>query len=386
MATSTEELSITKRKLILHDSLAFLTLTAITAALFAITLFLFHSFEAHRAELAIRWASRGRTAFQAGKPEQAIAAYRTALAYSPDERSYELMLAQALASGGRTEEAYTYFLGLWESRPGDGFINLQLARLVAKKRDTQGAINYYRASIYGTWEGDGVERRRAVRLELAQYLITQHDPSAARAELLIAGGNAPDTPQIALTLAQLLDQAGAPQDALTYYQRALAHDPKNLAALSAAGQLAYSMSDYQTARRFLERAVHEQPLDERNTALLARTQLLLQFSTAESIPIPERVRRILAERPFAKKRLAACNASPLAEPDQLLPLINRWTGLDGTSTRAALLQDPEKQTAAIQLIYDTELKTSQHCEAPTGGDALLLILARASRHEEVSHP
>ena len=62
-------------------------------------------------------------------------------------------------------------MNLWVTQPGDGFINLELARLSAKKKDPQNAIKYYRASIYGTWEGDGVVRRREVRLELARYLI-----------------------------------------------------------------------------------------------------------------------------------------------------------------------------------------------------------------------
>ena len=146
--------------------------------------------------IARSWPNAGRlvdrAAIASGHPDQAIVALRTALSYAPGERSYELLLAQALGDAGHTEEAYNYFLGLWETQPGDGFINLRLARLAAKKNDMQAAINYYRAAIYGTWEGDGIVRRREVRLELSRYLIAHHDLSSARTELLIAGGNAPD--------------------------------------------------------------------------------------------------------------------------------------------------------------------------------------------------
>jgi hypothetical protein len=65
---------------------------------------------------------------------------------------HELLLAQALGDAGHTEESYNYFLGLWETQPGSGFINLRLARLAAKKNDMQAAINYYRAAIYGIFE------------------------------------------------------------------------------------------------------------------------------------------------------------------------------------------------------------------------------------------
>jgi tetratricopeptide (TPR) repeat protein len=384
MAPDTEETTMTKRRLILRDSVTFLSLIAITVVLFAVTLFLFRSFEMHRAELAKRWSDRGLVAFQANRPEEAIAAYRTALSYAPDERSYELMLAEALGQAGRTEESYNYFTGLWETRPGDGFINLQLARLAAKKRDVQGAINFYRASIYGNWEGDGVERRREVRLELARYLIAQHQSAAARAELLIAGGNAPDLPELDITLANLLEQADASSDALAFYQKALLRDPKNQAALNHAGRLAYTMGEYTVARGLLERAVREQPQEEQNALLLAQTERILQLVPAETLPARERVDRILTARAIAKKRLNDC--LPSVDPQNTLRLLaGQWTGEDGTTNRPTLLRDDDKRTAALQLIYDTEIETNQQCTAATGDDALLLLLAQSSPLEGAGH-
>jgi hypothetical protein len=60
----------------LRDAVTFLGLTLVTAVLFAVTLFLFRSFAAHRAELAQRWSERGRIAISQGKPDQAIVALR----------------------------------------------------------------------------------------------------------------------------------------------------------------------------------------------------------------------------------------------------------------------------------------------------------------------
>jgi Flp pilus assembly protein TadD len=385
MATHTKEIATAKRRLILRDSLTFLSLIAITILLFAVTLLLFRSFQAHREELSKRWADRGLAAFRANRPEQAIISYRTALSYAPDERSYELLLAEALGQAGRTEESYNYFTSLWEARPGDGFINLQLARLAAKKRDVQGAVNFYRASIYGTWEGDGVERRREVRLELARYLIAEHQPGTARAELLIAGGNAPNIPELDITLAGLLEQTGASTEALAFDQKALLVRPRDPAALTNAGRLAYAMGDYAAARMLLERALHEQPQDDQVATLLAHAERILQLIPSDTLPERERVDRILAARAIAKKRLADCAASITAPQNPLRPLLDRWTSEDGTS-RSALLHDSDKQKAVLQLTYDTEIETSQRCAAPQGDDALLLLLARASTLEGASHP
>ena len=133
MTLETDTESSVKRRLILRDALTFLSLTLITAVLFAITLFLFRSFASHREELAQRWSARGQEAMSSGHPDQAIVALRTALSYAPGERSYELLLAQALGDAGHTEESYNYFLGLWETQPGDGFTNLRLARLAVRR-------------------------------------------------------------------------------------------------------------------------------------------------------------------------------------------------------------------------------------------------------------
>jgi tetratricopeptide (TPR) repeat protein len=392
MTLETENDWSAKRKLILRDALTFLSLTLITAVLFAVTLFLFHTFATHRQELAQRWAARGQAAIASGRPDQAIVALRGALSYAPGERSYELLLAQALGDAGHTEEAYNYFLGLWEAQPGDGFINLRLARLSAKKNDMQAAINYYRAAIYGTWEGDGIVRRREVRLELSRYLIARHDSSSARTELLIAGGNAPDDVGLALALAQRLEQASAPYDALNYYQKVLAREPNNQQALEAAGRLEFGFGDFEEAHRLLERAKHERDATASNQAwspsmqaMLDTSKQVLSLAPSKKLPATERATRILRARELAKRRFDSCNAQVSAASgisSTLQTLGARWLSKEATVNRAALLKDMGEQDAVMKLVYDTETQTSQICGAPTGDDALLLMLAKSSKAVE----
>ena len=382
-----------KRRLILRDSLTFLSLALITSVLFAVTLFLFRSFASHRQELAQRWSTRGQEEITSGHPDQAIVALRTALSYTPGERSYELLLAQALGDAGHTEESYNYFLGLWDAQPGDGFINLRLARLAAKKNDMQAAINYYRGSIYGTWEGDGAIRRRDVRLELSRYLIAHHDLSSARTELLVAGGDAPDDLRLALTIAQLLEQASAPYDALNYYQKVLAREPDNQPALEAAGRLEYTSGHFEEAYRLLGRAAHERvaaasgqatlPLDLQ--AMLGNAERILALAPSKKLSPNERVTRILKARDLAKKRLESCNAQVATAggpPSPLQALVAQWTSKEGTVGRDALLNDTSQQDAVMKLVYDTEVQANQICGAPTGDDAVLLLLAKSPKAAE----
>jgi Tfp pilus assembly protein PilF len=388
MAIETDQHAIATRRLILRDSLALLSLTLLTLALFAITLFLFRSFTAHRASLAQSSADRGTRELAAGKPADAVLDLRAALDYAPGTRAYELLLAQALGEAGQIEESYNYFLGLSETESGNGFINLELARLAGRRNDPVAAVNFYGAAINGTWQGDGVARRAEVRLELAKYLIDMHRPAEARMDLLIVAGNAPDDYDRDMAIANLFEQAADPTDAATYYQKAAALRPDDPAALEAAGRFAYQSGDYETAHRLLahaheERDANRLPEDASDDIMMDNAARILELLPSPTAAPRENVDHILAARALARSRLDACSAQltasalPPAPPSALADLAIRWAGPDGTTGTDALLADPSRQQAAMQLIDDTEIQTAQFCGAPAGDDALLLTLAHS---------
>ena len=386
MGAQVDELSIAKRRVLLRDSLGILSLIAITCVLFVFTLLLFRSFTSHRAELAQRWSDRGRRALRADRPDEAVADLRTALTYAPDTRDYELLLAEALARAGHLNEAYNYFLGLWQSRPGDGVINLYLARLSAGQNKSADAINYYRAAIYGTWSGDGVAKRATTRMELAQYLMDQHDLQAARTELLIIGGNTPDEFGRDMKLGDLLQQAGDPADAYKFYAKAIALQPDNVQALESAARLAYASGDYANANHLLLKAeialAHRHPpaqLAPADAELMHNAGRLLQLMPDPMRP-RERVGRILADRAIARQRFDTCSTQLGARPasGDWQALAQQWAAPDASVTASVLTRDPERQDRVLRLVYDTEIAAQKSCSESTSDDALLLKLASSS--------
>lgn len=388
MVTEKDEQAIARRRLILRDSLGFLTLVVGTLALFGITLALFRSFSAHREDLAKRWSQRGDAALKSGHPEQAVVALRTALGYAPDTRDYELLLAEALGQAGRTDESYSYFMTLWDRQPGDGLINLELARLAARRGDRNAAVEFYRASIYGTWQGDGVIRRATVRLELARYLVASADYPAARMELLIAGGNVPESPEFDQTLAGLLVQAHDPADAWSFYQKALAARPKDPGLLQNAGQLAYQNGDYAWAARLLSRAEtvraeQHLPPEPGEARMAAESSRIAEIAPLPSLSVRLRGERVLALRRTARKRLQSCvtsrgtgNAAALTA---LQPVEAAWSTPQTAADLVELRSDTDQQDAAMQLVYATEIAAAKVCPPATGDDAILLILANRAQ-------
>lgn len=401
MASLAPTVRTTKRGLLVRDSLVFFALCGVTAALFVITLFLFRSFENHRDDLGKRWAERGETALHQGHATEAVAALRTALSYH-DDLQHQLLLAQALAQAGRTEEARNYFLTLRETRPGDGFINLQLARLTREQGDAQEAIDYYRASIFGTWQGDGTVRRREVRLELAGYLAQRGNTQSARDELLIAAGNAPESVENDLLFADRLQAIGDVGDALTFYKKALAASPHRREALVGAGRSAYALHDYAQASKWLTAALAEHgghsAAEEQETreitTLAANARRVPELTLSRDLLATERAEHLLAAAHIAQARLQGCLAAK-ATPAPATPgasssvntpvdpalqgLKTRWAQAASQLNKRALQRDATLEDSTAQLINDTEQQTVAPCGAPTGDDALLLMLANSAR-------
>ncbi len=377
----------------MRDGAAFLILTAFTGVLFAVTLFLFRSFSAHRADLAEEAGDAGKAALSEHRPHDAIASLREALSYAPNQRDYQLLLAQALGEDGRIEEANNYFLNLRESQPGDGFINLQLARLARERKQKQQAVDFYRAAIFGDWKGEGDVHRRAVRLELADYLIDQKDMQEAQSELAIAASNARSNPDATLdvTFGDAFLRAGDNANALRLYQKAMTDSPRNPVAYEKAGHIAYRQGDFAHAADWLEQALRESGGNpgsaadpEGDTATLQKnSERLLALAPGSATTRVERVDRELHNRALAKQRLDACvkqSSNQKAVPSAALQSLNaRWAAAVKT-TRIALLSDRTTEADLNTLIGDTEILTAQICGSPKGDDGLLLLLAQRNVH------
>jgi tetratricopeptide (TPR) repeat protein len=429
---------IERRRLIFADSLALITLFATTALLAVLTNYLYQSYASHQVVLAKRWLERGQQAMRDGKPQVAIEALSSALAHAPGQRTIEIQLAEALASAGRLQEASVYFNGLLETQQGDGLINLQLARIAARQGNQSQAVEDYQRAIYGSWEGDGYVRRRSVRLELINYLISRQRLDQARNELLVASGNAPDDDiTLQLEIARTMEQAQDPSDALNLYKKILRHHASLREALEGAGRTAFQLGRYLQAKRYLARALEGPGVDQEPPATIEQSRdrlseatRLLQLYPSSRLGLRERSNRILNDRKLAMARLAECtrdkaaakdsavdsapapqsqpstkpSSNPLAslasrfsrhttppaqnQPaaappvDPLQALAERWQQLPAKISVTALEKDPELSQTQIQLIYDTEIITQEVCGAPAGDDALLLRIAQAPNQVE----
>jgi predicted Zn-dependent protease len=225
----------------------------ILIVLYAVASFSVKTYRAKERVLAQQWYVSGERELEQGHPESALEDFRTALSYAQDDAHIELQLANALAAAGHRGEARAYLLGLWEKEPGDGTVNLDLARLAAELGSVPEAVQYYHDAIYGLWENDPAEHRRRARLELAEFLLRVGEKAQAQAELIALSADLPSDPGLETKAGELLEKTGEHEHALGVFRQALRLRPNYAAALEGAGEASFEMGNYRDARRYLAR-------------------------------------------------------------------------------------------------------------------------------------
>lgn len=358
----------------------FAVLIALLVIGFTVTGFIVRGFDARREQLAERWFRRGERNLQSGAALQAIDEFETALAYSRDNDRYRLKLAQALMQANKWEEARAHLLNLWEQRPGDGEVNLLLARVFAQRNITTDAVRHYHAAIYGVWETNPVANRERARFELIDLLLSKGQQEAAQSELIALASEPPAGLNERLRLANLMLKANEPQRALDIFQQVRRRDRENFDAVLGAARAEFALLRFASALQLASEASNLKSDSTQAAQLVTETSALVQADPrARGISAAERVRRVFTAYGAANARLASCAAAKPGDPHlQELAAIQRT---DVSHLAPARLRDPDVRDQVVRWAYDVETASAKVCGVPSGSDASLLMLARAQEKE-----
>ena len=365
-----------------------LVLVLNAAAFFGLTHFYTRAFQLRRDQLAARWFDRGEHELESGKASSAVDDLRTALSYAPDDAGYRLRLAQALAQAGRTNEARAYFGALWEAQPGNGLLNLELARLAVRRNDVASAMRFFHGAIYGVWSDDPRDRRRQARLDLIHFLLDRHQTAEADAEIIGLAADSPDNAASHMESAALFEGAQDYERALSQYVAALNLNPVDPVALAGAGHAAFKLGRYRTAAGYLGDSLKKNPQDSQSRSEFDLAELVLDLDPYAPMSGPARRRRVIQNFQTAGARLESCaaaqhqdlNVTPPSTPLQVAH--SQWTQLKPRISDNHLRRDPDLVDTAMNLVFTIENQALSTCGAPTGADLALTLLASAGRYAE----
>jgi len=328
------------------------------------------------ARIAAIWYQEGERQLASGQIAQAIESFRKATTGALGNPTYTLALANALAAGNHDAEAEQTLLRLRESDPEDAEINLQLARLAARREEVEDAVHYYRNALYGRWnEASADQRKQLVRMELIRFLLGRQQRDLALSELLILEGDLPQSAAAHVEVARLFLQAGDVQHALKNYEQATELDKNDADAATEAGETAFRAGDYQQAERYLKAAVELKPEDQKIRQHLAVAEFVLSTDPLDPhLTNEERQERLLRGFDQGLRRLDRCLSQTSGQADpQLQSLKEQATALE-PKLRSKHPPDLELTRATFQLIYKIEQAALARCgEGEELDQALLLI-------------
>ena len=356
----------------------------VLAALFAITSASARIYHSQQRALAQECFLRGEAELRSGRAPEAIKDFSRALAYSRDNRNYRLRLAQALLAANRSEEARPYLLNLWRDEPGNGTVNLELARLAVRRSESNEAIRYFHNAIYGVWETNPENQRRQVRLDFCEYLLSRGERQAALAALIELAADLPKDAGFCAHVGTLFLKAKDYGQALDTFRQALNLDSRQVTALSGAGEASFRMANYRDARRYLERAVRLNPQETTAAQRLELTNLILSLDPLErGLSAQTRARRVVFAYQHALERMRNCaqkrgEALDEGQPPatDLQTAYARLMELGPKVSETALRRNPDLLTQAMDLVFEVEEFTARDCGYPGGVDLALLLIAR----------
>ncbi|MGE0406423.1 MAG: tetratricopeptide repeat protein [Candidatus Korobacteraceae bacterium] len=374
-------------------------LAMLAAAMFVFTHFVARSYEREQHRQAQLWFAQGQAALQGGEMQEAIHSLRSALAYSHDNFEYRLMLAQALVRDERLRQAESYLLGLWQQQPGNGMVNLELARIEARNGDYEQALRFYHGAVFGVFPERPERpelRRREIRLELAEYLLRVDATEQAQAELITLAADLPRDAALNVRVGDLFRQSGEHRRALGQYRLALDLESRNKEALLGAGEAAFALEQYADAARYLQRALAQEPKNTRATELMEVATLVRQMNPfLPRLSSQERARRVVAGFRQAQERVEQCasqrgekleaekrvegesqQAAASSPPSELRVENDRLAELRPRMSIAVVARTPDLMDSAMDAVARAEQTTSRLCGRGGGRDQALLLITQ----------
>jgi tetratricopeptide (TPR) repeat protein len=297
-----------------------------------------------------------------------------------------MRLAEALILAKRSEEARSHLMALWDRAPGDGRVNLELARIAAAAHQDHEAARHYEMAIHGSWESGADVARRQARQDLISFYLGRGALSQAEAQLIALAPDLPRDPVVQTDLGRTFLRTGSLRRALAAFKAALVRDPLSAPAAAGAGEASFRLGDYASARRYLRAAALQAPNDPDVERTLAITDLVLMMDPYRPrLRAPDRARRLGLAWRTAMARLEACAASqqivlqknPQAPAQPGAPPVwqayRQLAPLSSQLSADTLQRDPERLDRLMDSVLAAAAVTQDCGPREPADDALLLI-------------
>jgi len=229
-----------------------------------------------------------------------------------------------------------------------------VARLAARSGRYGQAANYYRTAIYGRWQRNPEENRRAARLELIELLEQYGGAAQVAGEYLTIWEEEPHTESLARQVGLGLMRAGAPREALSVLRTIDEPGLQDAEILATMGMAHFELNQYEEARQYLQRAAAAGRIGaEEREALDLVTRVLALDPSLRGLGAGERYRRSREVLARTVQYVGGC-ANPLTE-EMMGPPEPQPPGVRGLLDSAAERLDRSRRPSDVNAEIEANL-------------------------------
>lgn len=191
-----------------------------------------------------------------GQTEEAVLAFRNALAQTPADPKIRAALGLALVETNHYEEARSYLAGVAKAQPDNGALWAAMAKIALAGGDRAGALRMYRQALQKDWSADAEPERRRAQLRYADLLVAAGQKAEAVAALMALIQESGNDAGIGKQAAEKIAAAGSLEQTEAAYRALANHFPADPAVWMklgdtqfAAGRDAQALDSYRAAAK-----------------------------------------------------------------------------------------------------------------------------------------
>ena len=287
----------------------------------------------HSVERAMEQYRSGRQLLADGREDDAVAAFRSALAGVPQDNQVRAALGLALVRTGNYAEAESYLLPVARVEPQNGPVWLGLAEAARARGEQARALDWYRQAMVKEWPPDAAGERRAATLDYAALLAGAGRSAEANSLLEALIAQRGDDPVLSKKAAAMIQANGSPEQIEEAYTTLANHFPADASVWMALGNARLAAAKDGPALEAFRRAAQIDAQDSVAAVAVARVEQMMDLDpTRRGLSVRERARRWDGILQRVVDASAQCGANP--EAVKAGPLLKKpATSLDASDRK-----------------------------------------------------
>jgi CIC family chloride channel protein len=245
-----------------------------------------------RSDMGIQAYRSGEKLLAQGQVDEAISAFRNALAHTPRDLKSRAALGLALVESGHFEDASSYLSEVAKADPRNGPVRMGLAEISLAGGDKKQALELLRQALSKEWPAEEESRRRSAQLEFAWLLSDAGRGGEAISLLMSMIEQHGDDPALGKKAADTVKAIGSPEQVEAAYAELASHFPADGSVWLRLGDARYAAEEDMPALDAYRFAAKSDPANADTARAVARVEEILRLDpTRRGLAVRERARR-----------------------------------------------------------------------------------------------